>query len=56
MTSQRYTHAEGEGARGRIGTRIGTAAHLRIIALVGGDGEEVCGGGIKADAFNSYIF
>ena len=53
---QRHAHAEGEGTRGRISACVGTAAHLRIIALVGGDGEEVRGGGVEADAFNSYIF
>ena len=53
---QRDADAEGEGARGGIGARVGAAADLRIVALVGGDGQEVGGGGIEAHGFNSYIF
>ena len=52
---QRDVDAEGEGARGGIGAGVGAAADLGIVTFVGGDGEEVRGGGIKSYTFNFQL-
>ena len=49
---QRHVHSEGEGARGGIGACVGAAADLGVVAFVGGDGQEVRGGGVDSETLN----
>lgn len=46
---QSYVDAEDEAAACRICAVVGAAGHLRVIALIRGDSEEVAAGGEHAE-------